>query len=74
MIECRYPNIEVERVRHNISQEDWSSKLGVTRKTYYNWINKGNIPVITLINMSDIFACSIDYLVGRTQNPKVATL
>lgn len=29
----KYPNIEAERVRHNMSQDDLSKKLGTGRKT-----------------------------------------
>lgn len=69
MTEYIYPNIEVERKRLNLSQEDFSEKLGIERKTYYNWLTKGNIPVPILIKLSEIFDCSIDYLLGRTRNP-----
>ena len=67
-----YPNIEVERKRLNVSQEEFSEKLGIERKTYYNWLTKGNIPVPILIKLSEIFDCSIDYLLGRTRNPLLA--
>lgn len=72
MAEYIYPNIEVERKRINLSQEDFSKKLGIERKTYYNWLTKGNIPVPILIRLSEIFDCSIDYLLGRTRNPLLA--
>lgn len=67
-----YPAIEAERIRHNISQEELSSKLNVERKSYYNWLTNGKIPVPVLIKLSEIFDCSIDYLLGRTRNPQVA--
>lgn len=67
-----YPNIEAERVRNNITQEMLADKLGVERKSYYNWLTKGNIPGPILIKLANLFDCSIDYLLGRTRNPKLA--
>lgn len=66
-----YPNIEAERARFNLSQEELSKQLGVERKSYYNWLKKGNIPVAVLISLAEIFNCSTDYLLGRTRNPKL---
>lgn len=62
----KYPNIEAERARSGVSNDTLAEKLGVTRKTLYNWMEKGNIPVSALIQMADLFECSIDYLLGRS--------
>lgn len=72
MIKAKYPNIEAERSRLNISQEEISKRLGIERKSYYNWLTKGNIPVGALIDLATMFDCSIDYLLGRTRNPTVS--
>lgn len=61
----KYPNIEAERARKGISNDRLAADLGVTRKTLYNWMFKGNIPLSALIQMADLFDCSIDYLLGR---------
>lgn len=61
----KYPNIEAERARHGLNADDLAQKLGVSRKTLYNWTNNGNIPSSALIRMADIFQCSVDYLLGR---------
>lgn len=61
----KYPNIDAERARNGLSNDALAEKLGVSRKTIYNWIDKGNIPSSALIQMADIFNCSIDYLLGR---------
>lgn len=66
-----YPNIEAERARNGLTIEELSKSLGVARKTYYNWISKGEIPQTKIALMSDLFDCSIDYLLGRTRNPVV---
>lgn len=66
-----YPNIEAERIRAGLSQEELTRKLNYKeRKTYYNWLATGNIPCSVLIKMSDIFGCTIDYLLGRSHNRK----
>jgi DNA-binding XRE family transcriptional regulator len=64
-----YPNIEAERARANMTQEDLANKLKIERKSYYNWQTKGNIPINILLSLADIFNCSTDYLLGRTNNP-----
>lgn len=71
MQKLKYPNIEAERARVNISQEELAKKLNIERKTYYNWLTKGNIPVSSLMTLADMFNCSIDYLLGRTRNPVI---
>lgn len=63
----KYPNIEAERVRNGLSQDELVERLGYKeRKSYYNWLSSGNIPTSVIIQMADIFHCSIDYLLGRT--------
>ena len=57
-----YPNIAAERARRKISLKDFAKMLGVTRKTIYNWGKSGSIPASKLEKMSEIFNCSIDYL------------
>lgn len=61
----RYPNIEAERARINMSKENLAAELGISRKTLHNWVSAGNIPQAALEKMADIFNCSIDYLLGR---------
>lgn len=61
----KYPNIEAERVRAGMSQDELIEALGYKeRKSYYNWLANGNIPTSVLIRMSEIFDCSVDYLLG----------
>lgn len=60
-----YPNINAERSRVGMTVEDLAKSLGVTRKTVYNWMAHGNIPQSKLEKMSELFHCSIDYLLER---------
>lgn len=62
----KYPNIDAERARNGLSNDALAEKLGVTRKTLYNWVTNGNIPVSKLVQLADLFECSIDYLLGRS--------
>ena len=57
-----YPNIAAERAKRKMSVDTLAEKIGVTRKTIYNWENAGSIPQSALEKMADIFECSIDYL------------
>ena len=61
----KYPNIDAERARHGMSTDDLSQRLGISRKTLYNWISNGSIPATALVQMADIFGCTVDYLLGR---------
>lgn len=62
-----YINIEAERARHKLSLDELSKKIGVERKTLYNWQLNGKIPATALIKMSEVFNCSVDYLLGLTE-------
>lgn len=56
-------NIEAERVRKRYSQENIAKELGVSLKTYQNYIKEEtNIPSSILIKMARIFETDIDYL------------
>lgn len=57
-----YPNIAAERARYGLSADDLATKLGVTRKTVYNWESTGKIPESALLAMSKMFGVSIEYL------------
>ena len=60
----KYPNIDAERARKNMSVDGLTNQLGVCKKTYYNWLKKGKIPQTMLEKMANLFHCSIDYLLG----------
>lgn len=67
----KYPNIDAERARLGMSLEQLTSELGVTRKTYYNWLAKGKIPQAKLEIMANLFNVSISYLLGITETKTV---
>lgn len=56
-------SIEAERARNRLTKEELSHKLGISVKTYYNWINQEtDVPSSALISMSKMFGKSVDYL------------
>ena len=56
----------MRRARKGMTLDDLANHLGVGRKTLYNWMEKGCIPVSALIGMADCFDCTIDHLLGRS--------
>ena len=60
-------NIASERVRLGLSQEGLAEKLGVSRESVKDW-ESGRTPLKTsvLISMADLFDCSLDYLMARS--------
>ncbi len=65
-------NIKVEMTRNGYSQESLAIVLGVTQKTISNWFYKKNVPSTKLVEMSKLFDCSIDYLLGLKDDRKVS--
>lgn len=64
-------NIEAERVRNQFSKEELARRLGVSVKTYYNWINEDtNVPSSALIKMSNMFNTDVDYLLKGCAGPE----
>lgn len=60
----KYENIETERLKKRLSSDELAKRLGVSRGTLSSWQKSGNIPATKLIIMSQIFNCSVDYLLG----------
>lgn len=58
-----FRNIEAERARKGWSKKELAEKLNVSSPTLRAWI-KGDseIPAKKLLHMSELFDCSIDYL------------
>lgn len=66
MNECIRNNIEAERGRRQMSKESLSRALGITSRTYWNYLTGGPIPSDKLVAMAQLFGCSTDYLLGLT--------
>ncbi len=66
-----YVNIEAERKRSGLTQEEFVQKIGISRKTYYLWQLKEEFPSSVLLKISNLFNCSIDYLLGMKKTPNI---
>lgn len=56
-------SIEAERVRKGLTKEELAKKLGISVKTYYNWVNEEtDVPSSALLKMSKMFGTDVDYL------------
>lgn len=60
------------RVSKNLTMEQLGKDIGSTRATISNFENEQRKPSLDmLIKLADYFDVSIDYLAGRTDDPKL---
>lgn len=60
--------IKDERLKKNINQPELAKLMNVTKQTVSNWENGHRIPEAnTLKALADLFDCSVDYLLSRTE-------
>lgn len=60
--------IASERTLIGLSQSELADRLGVSRLTVTRWETGAVLPPTdSLLALSDLFGCSIDYLLGRTK-------
>ncbi|WP_248927151.1 helix-turn-helix domain-containing protein [Paenibacillus hamazuiensis] len=63
--------IALLREKHSMTQEDLSSKLGITRASLSHYENNRREPDYeTILKIADLFKVSVDYLVGRVDDPQ----
>lgn len=68
-------SIEAERVRNQLTKEDLAKKMGVSLRTYYNWINEEtDMPISFLIKMSKMFGTTTDYLLAGSEGMRDKTM
>jgi len=64
--------IKALRLARGMSQADVGQIIGVKRYSVYGYEKGNNYPEVPgLIALADYFAVSMDYLVGRTDNPDI---
>lgn len=63
-MENLFRNIRAEIARHSLTIEEFSKKLGIERKTFYNWEDKRDLPVSYLKKTAELFDISTDELLG----------
>ncbi|MCS7463906.1 helix-turn-helix domain-containing protein [Paenibacillus doosanensis] len=60
------------REKHSLTQEGLSSKLGITRASLSHYENNRREPDYeTIVSIANLFNVSIDYLIGRTDDPHI---
>lgn len=55
-------NIEAERSRNHFTKAQLAEKIGVSRSTYYSYLNGGNIPSDKLLLLTELFGVPMEYL------------
>lgn len=67
----RFPNIKNLRINADLSQGDIARILNCSQAAYsYYETGKRDIPTDILIKLAKYYNCSIDYLLGLTDNEK----
>lgn len=61
-------NIASERKRLGMSQEELGSAIGASRDAVKNWEAGAPMKLSHLLGMAELFGCSLDYLMGRSDD------
>ena len=66
----KYQRVRDLREDKNLSQKDIAQYLNVKQNTYSRYeTNARNIPLEIVDKLADFYNISVDYLIGRTDNP-----
>ena len=68
-----YQRIRALREDRGMTQVQMGEILGCSQRVYSNY-ERGDVdvPTATLIKIADFHGVSVDYLLGRTNNPRIA--
>lgn len=67
-----YPRIRELREKHHLSQTALANIIHSGQRIYSDYERgRCNIPLGLLVALADYYDVSIDYMLGRTDNPKV---
>lgn len=70
-----YPlkNIEAERARAGMTRKELADSLNITEKTLRTWTQGVRaVPSDKLLVMHSLFHCSVDYLLGLTDQREIS--
>ena len=71
--EMKFQRIQDLRTDADLSQRELSEILHISQRSYSHYeTGSRNIPVEMLIRLANYYEISLDYLVGRTDNKKMA--
>ena len=66
-----YPRIRDLREDRDLSQKQLAEILGMSQTGYSKYeVGTNDIPTHILIKLADFYGTSVDYLLGRTDDPK----
>ena len=66
-----YRRIRDMREDHDMSQTQLAKKLNMSQTGYSKYeTGENDIPTKILIQLAELYDTSVDYLLGRTDNPK----
>ena len=64
--------IEAERIRHHLTREELVKQIGVSMKTYSDWVNeRHDVPGKKLFRLSQIFGCPADILLQSSNEDQL---
>ena len=56
----------------NLQQKDMLMESGLNKNTISSMLSRGSmVKADTLAKIADFLSCSVDYLLGRTENPEI---
>lgn len=68
----KFENIRNLRIDRGLTQKQIAEIVNVKQNTYSQYeIGVLNYPIDVLIKLADYYHVSVDYLLGRTNNPEV---
>lgn len=68
-----YKRLRDLRENKNLTQTELSKVLFCSQRVYSNYeLGDIDIPTSVLIRLADYYNVSVDYILGRTDNPKTA--
>lgn len=64
--------LQLLREKHQLSKQELSSILGMARMSYFRYEKGERMPTYeVLLQIANYFDVSVDYLMCRTNNPKI---
>ncbi|MBQ3125810.1 MAG: helix-turn-helix transcriptional regulator [Clostridia bacterium] len=67
-----YPRIRDLREDHDLTQKKLAEILHCSQRIYSDYERgKCNIPLTLLVDLANLYDVSIDYMLSRTDNPRV---
>ncbi len=67
-----YPRLKELRLSYELTQKNIARLLHITQQQYSNYENGHNdLPISSLIFLADFYCVSIEYILGRSNDPSL---